>query len=43
MDNADALNLTNIIAYDKKTGNPELYKMPASEFQRWIDAETPLV
>jgi TRAP-type C4-dicarboxylate transport system substrate-binding protein len=42
MDKADSQNLATIIANDKKVGNPELYVMPADEFQKWINAETPL-
>lgn len=42
MDKADAEALEFIKEYDKRVGNPEIYRLPADEFQRWVEIVNPV-
>ena len=41
-DTENVSSLGVIKEYDKKMGNPDFYYMPEDEFQRWVQAVTPL-
>lgn len=41
-DKANMECLERLKEYDKKAGNPEVYYMPEDEFQRWVEAATPV-
>jgi TRAP-type transport system periplasmic protein len=42
-DKADDKFYGLITAYDKKAGNPEIYTIPDSEYQRWVKATAPVL
>ena len=41
-DNAEAKYYNDLVAYDKKVGNPDHYLLPDTEFQRWVEATKPV-
>ena len=43
MDKVQPVLVKNVIKkYDAKVGNPDFYYMPEDEFQRWVEAVTPI-
>ena len=42
MDRKTAKDYDVLVEYDKKAGNPEMYRLPDTEFQRWVDLTKPL-